>query len=74
MMMLLPFEASYSVLFFVIDGYSHHLRAPGGSSFEERFDSKCVRDFLTLDASTLTANTSDDFMYKIIYEMVISYN
>ena len=73
-MMLLPFEASYSVRSFVTDGYNHHLRAARGSSFEERFDSICVRDFLTLDASTLTANTNDDFMYKIIYEMVISYN
>jgi len=65
-------QVTYNVLSFVIDGYNHHLKAADGSSLAGRFDSICVRDFLTLDASTLTANTNDDILYKIIYEMVIS--
>ena len=59
-----------SVPSFVIDGYNHRLKAAGGTDSPGGFDSICVRNFLTLDASTMTANTDEDILYKIICEIV----
>ena len=57
-----------------IDGYSHYLRAAGCITSAGGFEGIRVRNFLTLDASTLTANTNDDILYKLIHEMVITSN
>ena len=50
------------------------MRATGCITSAGGFEGIRVRNFLTLDASTLTANTDDDILYKLIYEMVISSN
>ena len=55
---------------FVIDGYNHCLKAAGGTDSPGGFDSIRARNFLTLDASTLTANTDEDILYKIICDIV----
>ena len=58
-----------SIPSFAIDGYNHRLKAAGGTD-SQGFDRICVRDFLTLDASTLTVNTDEDILYKMICEIV----
>ena len=69
MISLLKLESMLYVIFpcILLDGYMKDatcMTAVGG------FDKTSVRHFLTLDASTLTGNSEDDILYRIIYYMV----
>ena len=57
----------------IIGCYNHYLKASVGMTSITEFDSMCLRCFLTLNASAPT-ETSEDILYRLIYEMVITYN
>ena len=54
----------------LLGGYNFYMKVAGGCTGVGEFDKISVRNFLTLDASTLPGKSEGDILYSIIYEMV----